>query len=801
MSEVKTAYIEEEMEESYINYAMSVIRGRAIPDVRDGLKPAQRRILYALDELGLYSDGAHKKSARIVGEVLGKYHPHGDIAVYDTMVNMAQEFSFRYPLIDGQGNFGSIDGDSQAAMRYTEARLSPISETFLEELDEDTVDFSPNFDDSLEEPKILPAKVPGLLLNGSWGISVGMTTKVPPHNLTELIEGLIYLIDNPEASLEELMKYIRGPDFPTGAIILGREGIKEAYRSGKGRVRMRAKTQLEGNNIIITEIPFQIKKSTIIERIADKAKDGTIEGITDVRDESDREGLRVVIKLKQGTEPKVVLNRLFKYTPLEKTYGANMTVIVDGNPRRLSLKEVLNSFIDFRRSVVERRTEYRLEKAESRAHILEGLQIALDSTDMVIKLIREADTRDAARENLIERFSFSKDQANAILKMQLGRLTSLEREKINDELAEKREYIEKYREILSSTLRLNEIIKNELREIKEEFGDERRSLITEKVEEVYAERLIPDHSVIVQVTENGYVNAPKRSGYKTQNRAGKGVICMDLEEDDRITVASSGNSRNESLFFTDEEKAYKVKTYKLPSMWRDSRGERLGGLLDLSDGEVVTAALNLKGEELAGDRFCLMATKGGNVVKNPVEDFSSAHISGIHSMNAGSGDSLSSVTLSSSGGEIIMATRQGQVIRFPEDELRTTQRPSRGVKGMNLSPGDQVVSLEAVSQKNLERDPILLFVTEKGRGKKVPLAEFSSQKRSGKGNLGIKLEGNDGLREVKLLERGEEVLLYSERGKAIRLNIDDVSQFQRYAQGVKLMDLEEFDLISATTVI
>ncbi|MFW6111844.1 MAG: DNA gyrase subunit A [Candidatus Bipolaricaulota bacterium] len=801
MSEVKTAYIEEEMEESYINYAMSVIRGRAIPDVRDGLKPAQRRILYALDELGLYSDGAPKKSARIVGEVLGKYHPHGDIAVYDTMVNMAQEFSFRYPLIDGQGNFGSIDGDSQAAMRYTEARLSPISETFLEELDEDTVDFSPNFDDSLEEPKILPAKVPGLLLNGSWGISVGMTTKVPPHNLTELIEGLIYLIDNPEASLEELMKYIRGPDFPTGAIILGREGIKEAYRSGKGRIRMRAKTQLEGNNIIITEIPFQIKKSTIIERIADKAKDGTIEGITDVRDESDREGLRVVIKLKQGTEPKVVLNRLFKYTPLEKTYGANMTVIVEGNPRRLSLKEVLNSFIDFRRSVVERRTEYRLEKAESRAHILEGLQIALDSTDMVIKLIREADTRDEARENLIERFSFSKDQANAILKMQLGRLTSLEREKVNDELEEKRKYIEKYTEILSSTLKLDEIIKDELREVKEEFGDERRSLITEKVEEVDAERLIPDHSVIVQVTENGYVNAPKRSGYKTQNRAGKGVICMDLEEDDRITVASSGNSRNESLLFTDEEKVYKVKTYKLPSMRRDSRGERIGGLLDLSDDEVVTGALNLQGEELTGDRFCLMGTRGGNVVKNPVGDFSSAHISGIHSMNAGSGDSLSSVTLSRGGGEIIMATREGQVIRFPEDDLRTTQRPSRGVKGMSLSPGDQVVSLEAVSQKDLERDPLLLFVTEKGRGKKVPLTEFSSQKRAGKGNLGIKLDEDDGLREVELLERGEEVLLYSERGKAIRLSIDDISQFQRYARGVKLMELEEFDLISATTVI
>lgn len=801
MSEVKTAYIEEEMEESYINYAMSVIRGRAIPDVRDGLKPAQRRILYALDELGLYSDGAPKKSARIVGEVLGKYHPHGDVAVYDTMVNMAQEFSFRYPLIDGQGNFGSIDGDSQAAMRYTEARLSPISETFLEELDEDTVDFTPNFDDSLEEPTILPAKVPGLLLNGAWGISVGMTTKVPPHNLTELIEGLIYLIDNPEATLEELMKYIKGPDFPTGAIILGRDGIKEAYRSGKGRIRMRAKTQLEGNNIVVTEIPFQIKKSTIIERIAEKAKDETIEGITDVRDESDRDGLRVVIKLKRGTEPEVVLNRLFKYTPLEKTYGANMTVIVDGNPRRLSLKEILNAFIDFRRSVVERRTEYRLEKAESRAHILEGLQVALDSTDLIIKLIRDAETRDEARENLIERFSFSKKQANAILKTQLGRLTSLEREKVEEELAEKREYIERYREILSSTLKLDEIIKGELRDIKEEYGDERRSLITEKVEEVDAEKLVPDHELVVQVTENGYVNAPKRSGYKTQNRGGKGVICMDLEEDDRITVASSGNSRNETLVFTDQEKAYKIKTYKLPTSRRDSRGERLAGMLDLSDGEVVREVLNLKGDELRGDGFCLMGTKGGFVVKNPIKDFSSAHISGINSLNAESGDSISSAALSHGEGEILMATREGQVIRFLEKELRSTQRPSKGVRGMSLAPGDQVVSLESVNPEILEKDPLLLFVTETGKGKKVPLSEFNSQKRSGKGNLGIKLDEDDGLRELKLLKKGEEVLLFSERGQAVRLSIDEISQFQRYAKGVKLMDLDEFDLISSVTVI
>ncbi len=801
MSEVKTAFIEEEMEESYINYAMSVIRGRAIPDVRDGLKPAQRRILYALDQLGLYSDGPHKKSARIVGEVLGKYHPHGDIAVYDTMVNMAQEFSFRYPLIDGQGNFGSIDGDSQAAMRYTEAKLSPISETFLDELDEDTVDFTPNFDDSLEEPTILPAKVPGLLLNGAWGISVGMTTKVPPHNLTELIEGLIYLIDNPEATLEELMKYIKGPDFPTGAIVLGREGIKEAYRTGKGRIRMRAKTELEGGDIIVSEIPFQIKKSTIIERIADKAKDGTVEGITDVRDESDRDGMRIVIKLKRGTEPKVVLNRLFKYTPLEKTYGANTTVIVDGNPRRLSLKEILNAFIDFRRSVVKRRTEYRLEKAENRAHILEGLQVALDSTDRIIKLIREAETRDQARQNLIERFSFSKEQANAILKTQLGRLTSLEREKVDSELEEKQEYIDKYREILSSTLKLDEIIKKELREIKEEYGDERRTLITEKVEEVDVEKLIPDESLVVQVTENGYVNAPKRSGYKTQNRGGKGVICMDLEEDDRLTVASSANSRNVTLLFSNEEAIYKVKTYKLPSSRRDSRGERIRDIVDLSDGESVRAALTVRGDDLAGDGFCLMATKGGYVVKNQLSDFSSAHISGIHSMNAESGDSISSVDFSPGGGEIVMATRGGQVIRFSEEELRTTQRPSKGVRGMSLSPGDQVVSMEAITRKNLEREPLLLFVTEQGTGKKVPLSEFSSQQRAGKGNLGIKLDDEDGLKSVKLLEGGQEVLICSERAKAVRLNIDDVSQFQRYARGVNLMELEEFDRVSTVTVV
>lgn len=800
MSTVKTAYIEEEMEESYINYAMSVIRGRAIPDVRDGLKPAQRRILFALDELGLHADGAHKKSARIVGEVLGKYHPHGDQAVYDTMVNMAQEFSFRYPLVDGQGNYGSIDGDSPAAMRYTEAKLSPISETFLEELDENTVDFTPNFDESLEEPTILPARIPGLLLNGSWGISVGMTTKVPPHNLTELVEGLVYLIDNPDASLDKLMKYIKGPDFPTGAIVLGREEIKKTYQTGKGRIRVRAKTQLEGDSIIVTEIPFMIRKSTIIERIADKAKDDTIEGITDVRDESDREGLRVVISLKRGTEPKVVLNRLFKYTPLETTYGANSTVIIDGNPRRLSLKEILNAFLDFRRSVVKRRTKYRLQKAEHRAHILEGLQVALENTDRIIKVIRKAEDRDQARTQLIEIFAFSEEQADAILKMQLGRLTSLEREKIDTELDEKRELVSKYRTILSSELKLNEIIKEELREIKEDYGDDRRTLITEKIEEVDAEKLIPDHRVIVQITENGLINAPRRRSYKTQNRGGKGVICMNLDEDDRVFVVADSNSRNDLLLFSDQDNAYRIKTYKFPSLRRDTKGEKLDRILDLNKGEKIASLLNV-GSEIEEDSYCLLATKGGYVVNNPLQNFSSAHISGINSMNAESGDVITDSTIGYGGGEVIMATREGQVIRFDEDEIRTTNRPSKGVRGMDLFPGDQVVGIEYHSEEMAERNPLLLFVTEKGNGKKVPLIEFKKQGRAGKGNLGIKLEDDDGLKALMLLESGQEMLLCSERGKAVRLNIDDVSQFQRYAKGVNLMSLEKFDRIAATMTI
>ncbi|MBS3812283.1 DNA gyrase subunit A [Candidatus Bipolaricaulota bacterium] len=800
MSEVKTAFIEEEMEESYINYAMSVIRGRAIPDVRDGLKPAQRRILFALDELGLHADGPHKKSARIVGEVLGKYHPHGDQAVYDTMVNMAQEFSFRYPLIDGQGNFGSIDGDSPAAMRYTEAKLASISDAFLDELDEDTVDFDPNFDDSLEEPTILPAKIPGLLLNGSWGISVGMTTKVPPHNLTELIEGLIYLIDNPDASLDKLMKYIKGPDFPTGAIVLGRDGIKQAYKTGKGRIRMRAKTHLEGDNVIVTEIPYMIRKSTIIERIADKAKDGTIEGITDVRDESDREGLRIVIKLKRGTEPKVALNRLFKYTPLEKTYGANSTVIIDGNPRRLSLREILNAFLDFRRTVVKRRTEYRLDKAERRAHILEGLQIALDNTDRVIKVIRAAKDRGTARKDLIDKFAFSEEQANAILKMQLGRLTSLEREKVDAELEEKREYISKYRNILSSSLKLNEIIKEELREIKEEHGDDRRTLITEKVEEVDAEKLIPDHRVVVQITENGFVNAPRRRGYKTQNRGGKGVICMNLDEEDRVFVAESSNSRNDLLLFSNRENAYRIKTYKLPSTRRDTRGEKLNRILDLKEGEKIASLLNV-GDEVVEDSYCLLATKGGYLVKNSLSDFASAHISGIHSMRVERGDVVSGSTISYGQGEVLMASRGGQVIRFEEEEIRSTGRPSKGVRGMDLAPGDQVIGVVSMTREIIEKDPQLLFITETGKGKKVPLSEFKQQGRAGRGNLGIKLKDDDGLISVKLMVSGEEILLCSERGKAVRLSIDDVSQFQRYAKGVNLMSLDEFDRVSTTTVI
>lgn len=800
MAKIVDTKIEEEMEESYINYAMSVIRGRAIPDVRDGLKPVQRRILYGLCDLGLTSDKPHKKSARIVGEVLGKYHPHSDSAVYDTMVNMAQDFSFRYPLVDGQGNFGSIDGDPAAAMRYTEARLSRISETFLEEIEEDTVDFQPNFDDSLEEPTILPTKVPGLLLNGSWGISVGMTTKVPPHNLTELVEALIYLIDNPDASLEEIMQYIKGPDFPTGAIILGREGIEKAYRTGKGKIRMRAKTEIEGNNIIITEIPFQVKKSTIIERIADKAKDETLEDISDIRDESDQEGLRIVVKIKRGAEPEVVLNQLFKYTPLERTFGANALVIVDGNPRRLSLIELLNAFLDFRREVVRRRTQHKLEKSQNRAHILEGIQTALENTERIIELIRDSENRDQARELLIDHFQFSKKQANAILKMQLGRLTSLEREKISEELEQKNAEINRYQEILDSSLELENVIKEELAEIKEKFGDNRKTLITENVEEVETEKLIPDRDLIFQLTENGQTNSPRRENFSTQKRGGKGVISLRVDESDRIICAKHVNTREDLVLFSDKDQAYKIKSYRLPSLRRDSKGEPLGKHLEIEEGERIESALTL-GNELVEESFCVLVTKGGFVTKYPLNEFSSALSSGIQAINTEEGDQISSSLLTYGEGEILIATRNGQAIRFDQSDLRSIQRPAKGVIGIEVSPNDQVTDIASLESGEAPHNKNFLLVTEKGLGKKVPLQEFSSQSRGGKGNLAIKLEENDGLAGGKVVGDGKEVMLVSERGKAIRLSVDDVSKFQRYARGVKLMELAESDRIASVTVV
>ena len=801
MGQVQTTNIEEEMEESYINYAMSVIRGRAIPDVRDGLKPVQRRILYGLHDLGLTSDKPHKKSARIVGEVLGKYHPHGDKAVYDTMVNMAQEFSFRYPLVDGQGNFGSIDGDEPAAMRYTEARLSPISETFLEELGENTVEFTPNFDDSLEEPTVMPTKVPGLLLNGAWGISVGMTTKIPPHNLSEIVDALLHLIDRPEASLEDLMQHVKGPDFPTGAIILGRDGIEDAYRTGKGKIRMRAKSRLEDDKIIITEIPFQVKKSTIIERIADKVKSGDIEGVSDVRDESDREGMRIVVKLKRGTEPDVVVNRLFKYTPLERTYGANFLVIVDGNPRRLSLKEALNAFLDFRREVVKKRTEYRLENAQERAHILEGLQIALDNSQRIIELIREAKDREEAREKLKAQYQFTDRQADAILKMQLGRLTSLERDKIVTELEEKQQEIKRYSEILSSSSELDEVIKNELREIQEEFGDERRSLVTEKVREVDAEELIPDYNLVTQVTEKGQVNSPHCDNFKQQNRGGKGVISMRVEEEDRLYSLQRTNARNTLMFFTTAENAYQIKSHKLPSSRRDSKGEDIRKYLDMGEGETVQTIVDLRDRPVE-ETYCLIATEGGMVIKNPLSDFSSAYTSGIRAINTDGEDRISSATLTYGEGDIFLATRSGKVIRFDQSELRTTQRPSKGVIGMELSPRDKVISIQTFEYDTPIYEKKLFFVTERGRGKLVPLEEFATQGRSGKGNLGIKIEDDDGLKVVRVVETGEEeILIASERGKAIRLKLSEISEFQRYARGVKLMELDDVDQISSATVL
>lgn len=793
---IERTYIEQEMEQSYINYAMSVIRGRAIPDVRDGLKPVQRRILYGVHELGLVPGKPHKKAARIVGEVMGKYHPHGDAAIYETMVNMAQPFSYRYPLIDGQGNFGSIDGDAPAAMRYTEARLASLATEFLKELDEKTVDWMPNFDDSLEEPIVLPARIPNLLMNGAWGISVGMTTQIPPHNLGELINGIIYLMDNPHASVKDLLKYIPGPDFPTGGLIMGREEIEQMYRTGQGKLTVRGKATIEDDQIIVSEIPYQVRKSAIVEAIANKVRSGEIDGICDLRDESDRAGLRVVVELKHSANPNVVLNQLYKYTPLERSYAATFLVILDGNPRTLSLKEILNCFVDFRREVVRRRTEYRLEAARKRAHILEGYRIALARIERVIEIIRAAKDSQSAAFHLKEELALSDEQTDALLKMRLAQLTALEREKIDAEYEEKLAAIAEYERILASDVLLDETIKRELREMAELYADPRQTLITAEGTEVDFTSLIPDYNLMVCITRRGYANAPHEFDFKSQARGGKGVIGQRTKEDDYICSTTIANARDELLIFTDRRRVFRTQGYKLPSMKRDAAGKNLRTLVALEQDEVVRAILPVQSFSDEEDRFCLMATANGIVNKNRLLDYANAHTNGIIALNADEDDRLVDVCAPRGNGELILATHQGKAIRFRAEDVRLTKRPSRGVIGIRLEEGDRIIGMAGID-RDITMDKKLLMVSERGYGKRVSLVDFPLQGRGGKGVLGIKLDRESGpLVAIGIVSDQDEIIIITEQ-KVIRLVAGDINTYGRYARGVRLMTLEEDDRIIA----
>ncbi len=796
MGKVEVTFIEDEMEQSYIDYAISVIRGRAIPDVRDGLKPVQRRILYTMRELGLTPGKPHKKSARIVGETLGKYHPHGDMAVYEALVNMAQPFSTRYPLVDGQGNFGSVDGDEPAAMRYTEARLAPIAMEFFEELSEETVEFVPNFDDSLKEPEVLPAKFPHILANGAWGISVGMTTQIPPHNLRELIQATLYVLDHPDATVEELLPLMPGPDFPTGGLIVGREGIRKAYATGEGRLRVRGKAFVEDGRIVITEIPYLVKKSSLLESIAAKVKSGEIEGIADLRDESDREGLRVVVELKRGADPERVLFLLYKLTPLERTYSCHFLVILDGAPRVLSLPELLRAFLDFRRRVVERRTRYRLRQARERAEILEGFRKALERLDEVVEIVRTSRDTEEAKVLLVAEVGLSDRQADAVLKMRLSQLTRMERHGVERELADLEVKIAEYEAILADPRRLDAIIREELQGIAEKYGDERRTQIVEEVEEALEEPRVPRREVLVAVTAKGYVNLVERDAFRSQGRGGKGVIGIRTRGDDYLRALVYAHTHQELLIFTDMAKVFRLPLERLPIEKRDSRGKNLRQFLEIDLGEEIRAVLPV---EDYGKGYCLFATRRGIVNRNPLSDYANAHSKGIIAHTAVDEDRLVEAVVSRGRGEVMLFTAQGKAIRFREEEVRVTHRPSKGVIGIRLE-GDAVVGM--VWWPEDAPPESLLLVTAAGYGKRISPTEFPLQGRGGKGVIGIKLDRGSGpLVGAVPAPGGSEALVSTAKGKVIRFPVDQVSTFSRYARGVRLMRLDPGDRVASVVVL
>jgi len=791
--------IEDEMRKSYMDYAMSVIIGRALPDVRDGLKPVHRRVLFAMSELGNEWNKPYKKSARVVGDVIGKYHPHGDTAAYDTIVRMAQSFSLRYPLVDGQGNFGSVDGDSAAAMRYTEVRMSRLAHELLADIDKETVDFGPNYDDSLTEPLVLPCKFPNLLVNGSEGIAVGMATKIPPHNLGEVVDGLIAVIDDPTLDFDELAKRIPGPDFPTGGFILGREGIREAYRTGRGIVQMRARALVEKDRrtgkeaIVVSEIPFQVNKARLIEKIADLVKEKKIEGISDLRDESDRDGMRIVIELKKETIPQVILNQLYKMTQMQSSFGIIMLAIVAGQPRVLTLREVLDRFIEHRKEIVTRRCIFELKKAEARAHILEGLKIALENLDEVIQIIKSSASPAEAKERLMGRFSFSELQAQAILDMRLHRLTGLERDKIIAEYNDILALIKRLKEILASEVEILNIIKSELLEIKERFGDARRTEIIEKTGELSLEDLIVEEDMVVTVSHGGYIKRNAVSLYRAQRRGGKGKTGMRPKEEDFVERLFIASTHSYILVFTDQGKVYWLKVHEIPQGGRASRGKAIVNLLQLASGEKVMTILPVK--EFTEGRFIITATEQGTVKKTELMAYSNPRAGGIIALTIDEGDRLIAARLTDGSTDILLASRNGKSIRFPESDARSMGRTARGVRGMLLEDDDRVIGMETVTDATAAT---LVTVTENGYGKRTDLDEYRVQSRGGKGIITIKTsERNGKVVDIKLVDEDSDLMFITDRGKVLRTSVGHLSIIGRNTQGVRLMVLEPGERIVA----
>jgi len=785
--------IEEEMKTSYLDYAMSVIVGRALPDVRDGLKPVQRRILYAMLREGLTAGKKYSKCAGVVGEVLKKYHPHGDSAVYDALVRMAQDFNMRYPLIDGQGNFGSVDGDPPAAYRYTESRLARIAEEMLVDIDKDTVDFVPNFDETTEEPVVLPSRIPNLLINGSSGIAVGMATNIPPHNLSEIVDGLIMMIDNPDVGVRDLMKKIKGPDFPTGSIIHGKKGILDAYRTGKGHIKIRARVEIEehkkGQMIVIKELPYQVNKARLIEKIAELVRLKKIEGLSDLRDESDREGIRVVLEVKKGEIPQVILNQLYKHTPLETSYGIIMLAIVNGQPRVLNLQQMLSLFLEHRREVTVRKTRFELKKAEEKAHILEGLKIALDNLDAIIKLIRRSKTPDDALQGLIKNFELTRVQAQAILDMRLQRLTGLEREKIVEDYKNTLKEIERLKSILASPALVDNIIKEELLEIKKKYGDRRRTEITGEAKEITIEDLISEEEMVVTISHQGYIKRNALDLYRSQRRGGKGLIGMETREEDFVEDLFTASTHDHVLFFTNFGRLYWLKVYQIPEMGRASRGRAIVNLLPLSSRERITAQFPVK--EFKEGLYLVMVTKRGIVKKTPLMAFSNPRSTGINAIKLDPDDELIGVRITDGTKDVILSTRDGLSIRFHESEIREMGRVARGVRGIRLRQQDEVVSVGIV-----EKDTTLLTITEKGYGKRTPSEEYRVQGRGGKGILTVKVTPRNG-KVVKVLQvRDEdEIIIIASSGKLIRIKAKSISITGRATQGVRLIDLSGDDRV------